>query len=163
VGEAAARIAARVVAAGKLAAMRRLSTLSAAAGLGAVGALHAIWATGSAWPLRDKRQLTDSVSGRPGDDPPSPAACLGVAGLLAAAAGLVGGRPRRSPRVSRIGSAGVVATLTARGLLGLAGRTHVISPGSESQRFRRLDRRICSPLCLTLAALALPAVFGSVR
>lgn len=137
------------MAAGKLAAMRRLSTLSAAAGLGAVGALHAIWATGSAWPLRDKRQLTDSVSGRPGDDPPSPAACLGVAGLLAAAAGLVGGRPRRSPRVSRIGSAGVVATLTAR--------------GSESQRFRRLDRRIYSPLCLTLAALALPAVFGSVR
>lgn len=87
------------MAAGKLAAMRRLSTLSAAAGLGAVGALHAIWATGSAWPLRDKRQLTD----------------------------------------------------------------HVISRGSESQRFRRLDRRIYSPLCLTLAALALPAVFGSAR
>ena len=143
--------------------MRRLSTLTAATGLAAVGALHVVWATGSPWPLPDKRQLTEAVSGRAGDDPPSPAACLAVAGLLGTAASLVGGSPRRWPPVSRIGSAWVVAVLTARGLFGLAGRTDLISPGSESERFRRLDRRIYSPLCLTLATLALPAVLTSAR
>jgi len=43
--------------------MRRLSTLTAATGLAAVGALHVVWATGSPWPLPDKRQLTEAVSG----------------------------------------------------------------------------------------------------
>jgi Protein of unknown function (DUF3995) len=143
--------------------MRRLSTLTAATGLAAVGALHAVWATGSPWPLPDKRQLTDAVSGRAGYDPASPAACLAMAGLLGTAASLVGGRPRRWPRASRIGSAGVVAVLTVRDLFGLAGRTDLISPGSESERFRRLDRRIYSPLCLTLGALALPAVLSRAR
>ena len=48
--------------------------------------------------------------------------------------------------------------LADRGALGLAGRTDVLSPGSVSDNFRRLDRRVYSPLCLTLAALSLPAV-----
>ena len=47
--------------------------------------------------------------------------------------------------------------LAVRGLLGLAGRTDIVSPGSSSSRFRELDRRLYSPLCLALAALALPA------
>jgi hypothetical protein len=51
----------------------------------------------------------------------------------------------------------VAAVLSGRGLLGLAGRTDVVSPGSSSARFRRLDRRVYSPLCLALAALTLPA------
>ncbi len=50
-----------------------------------------------------------------------------------------------------------------RGALGLAGRTDIVSPGSVSERFRRLDRRCYSPLCLALAALAVPAVSGSAR
>ena len=51
-----------------------------------------------------------------------------------------------------------MAVLCLRGSLGLGGRTDILSPGSASQRFRRLDRTIYSPLCLGLAALALPAV-----
>lgn len=141
--------------------MRKLSTRAAAAGMLGIGALHAVWATGSPWPLPDKEQLTDAVSGRDAAEAPSPAACLAVTGLLSTAAALVTGRPKRIPALSRIGSAGVVAVLASRGALGLAGRTDVVSPGSSSARFRRLDRRIYSPLCLALAALALPAAAPS--
>jgi Protein of unknown function (DUF3995) len=141
----------------------RLRTRAAATGLLALGALHALWATGSPWPTSDRNELADAVAGREDSDPPAPAACLAVAGLLATSASLVAGRPRRAPALSRIGSAGVVAVLTTRGALGLAGHTDFLSPGSVSERFRRLDRRFYSPLCLTLAALALPAVSGSAR
>jgi hypothetical protein len=36
----------------------------------------------------------------------------------------------------------------------MAGRTDLVSPGSISPRFRRLDRRYYSPLCLALAMAA---------
>jgi hypothetical protein len=62
------------------------------------------------------------------------------------------------PFLSRLGAVGVVAVLTARGGLGLAGRTDLVSPGSDSESFRRRDRRFYAPLCLALAALSLPAV-----
>ncbi len=52
---------------------------------------------------------------------------------------------------------GVVTTLTARGLAGLAFHAGLLSTGSASQRFRRLDLRFYSPLCLALAVLAAPA------
>jgi hypothetical protein len=135
----------------------RASTRTAAAGLSAIGALHVVWATGSAWPMRDKRMLTDAVVGTDGDQPPNAATCLAVAALLGTAAALVDGRPRRRPMLSRAGSLCVVTVLATRGALGLAGRTDIVSPGSASERFRRLDRRFYSPLCLSLAALALPA------
>ncbi len=137
-----------------------LSTHASATGLLAIGALHVVWATGSPWPMRDRRLLTDAVVGSEGDRPPPPSACLTVAGLLGTAAALVAGRPRSAPGLSRVGAGAVVAVLTARGALGLAGRTDVVSPGSSSERFRRLDRRYYSPLCLGLAALATPALRG---
>ena len=74
------------------------------------------------------------------------------------ASAFVNGRPRRAPRLSRFGAAGVVATLATRGGLGLAGQIDLIAPGSVSERFRARDRRFYSPLCITLAALSLPAV-----
>jgi hypothetical protein len=135
-----------------------VSTRTASAGLAAIGALHVVWATGSSWPMRDRRLLTDAVVGSEGDQPPPAAACLAVAGLLGTAAALVDGRPRAVPVISRIGAAGVVGVLATRGALGLAGRTDVVSPGSVSEHFRRLDRRFYSPLCLGLAALAAPAI-----
>jgi hypothetical protein len=39
-------------------------------------------------------------------------------------------------------------------VLGLAGRTDLVSPISTGQEFRRLDRRIYAPVCLGLAALS---------
>jgi Protein of unknown function (DUF3995) len=130
----------------------------AAAGLGGLAGLHLVWATGTPWPLADRAALADAVAGRRRF--PSTAVCLGVAGLLATAAGVVAGRPRRLPRVRRGAAAGVTAALALRGALGLAGRTDLVSPGATSDRFRSLDRRLYSPCCLTLAALSAPAASG---
>ncbi|MGH3587281.1 MAG: hypothetical protein ACRDQ0_13250, partial [Pseudonocardia sp.] len=60
--------------------------------------------------------------------------------------------------IQRLGVLGVISVLGLRGALGVAGRTDMMSPGSTSSRFRTLDRRIYGPLCLGLAALALPAL-----
>jgi hypothetical protein len=128
----------------------------AAAALGGLAGLHALWATGSPWPLRDRADFADAVTGD--GTFPQPAACLTVTGLLASAAALVAGRPHRWPVLQRGGAAGATAVLAARGALGLVGRTDLVSPGSTSARFRSLDRRFYSPLCLTLAVLSAPAV-----
>lgn len=135
-----------------------IATRTASAALLAIAGMHVVWATGSSWPLGDRTLMTDAVVGTDEANAPSAAACLAVAGLLTTAAAFVDGRPRAAPAISRIGAAGVVATLATRAGFGLAGRTDVLVPGSSSARFRRLDRRVYSPLCLSLAALALPAV-----
>ncbi len=87
---------------------------------------------------------------------PSATACLAVTGLLTVAAGLVVGLPRRAPRLGRMGAAGVVAALAARGVLGAAG----LMPGQRvSEAFARWDRRLYSPLCLLLAGLCAAGVY----
>ena len=48
---------------------------------------------------------------------------------------------------------GVLAT---RGALGMAGRTDLLASGASSEGFRDADRRVYSPVCLTLAAMSLP-------
>ena len=136
------------------------ATRGASASLLAIAGLHVNWARGSSWPLGDREALADVIAGRVEADRPSAAACLAVACLLGTAAAFVDGRPRRAPGISRLGAAGVAATLAARGGIGMAGRTDLIARGSVSERFRARDRRIYSPLCLTLAALSLPAVLG---
>jgi hypothetical protein len=135
------------------------STRLATVALAGLGVLHAAWGFGAAWPLRDRAALADAVVGR--DDVPPPAACWAVAVALGAAATAVAGRPRCLPRLRRVATAGVTVTLAGRGLLGLAGKTDVVSPGSSSPRFRELDRRLYSPLCLALALLALPGARAS--
>jgi hypothetical protein len=137
--------------------LSQASTGAASGALIAIGGLHVLWATGSRWPLPDGERFGETVTGRPESKTPGPVACLAVAGLLATAAALVAGHPRRAPQLRRAGSAGVVAVLTVRGSLGLAGRTDLLSRGSSSERFRELDRRIYAPLCLTIAALAAPS------
>jgi hypothetical protein len=127
---------------------------SAAVTLLALAGLHAGWAFGWSWPARDRDQLADLMAGRADGSVPPPAACVAVAGLLASAAGLVAGRPRRGSRLRPAGALGVAAVLGVRGACGLAGRTDLVSPGSTSPRFRRLDRRYYSPLCVLLAAAA---------
>jgi hypothetical protein len=126
--------------------------------LGLAG-LHAAWASGSSWPAGDRAQLADLMAGRAGGPVPTPAACVLVASLLASASALVAGRPRRLPRLRRLGAAGVAAAFGIRGACGLAGRTDLVSPGSTSTAFRRLDRRYYAPLCLSLAV----AAFSSAR
>ncbi len=134
------------------------TTRLASAGMTAIAGLHVVWATGSSWPLKDQAGLADKVAGRSSGSAPSAAACLAVAGLLTAAAALVSARPRRFPGLSRLGAAGVVATFTVRGGFGIAGRTDMLVAGSTSEAFRARDRRVYSPICLTLAALSAPAL-----
>jgi uncharacterized protein DUF3995 len=118
-------------------------TTVASAALLAISGLHAAWGLGASSPRIDRDQA-------------SPVACFAVAGLLGVAAGLVAGRPRRVPRLNRLGARAVAGVLATRGAFGRAGRTDLLAPGSSSDRFRRLDRRIYSPICLALAALSFP-------
>jgi hypothetical protein len=127
--------------------LRVTAEASAAGVLLAIGGLHVAWALGSSWPAPDQASLGELVAGRTDSSLPGPAACLAVAGLVA-------GRPHRRPGLQRAGAAGVAAVLAVRASAGLAGRTDLLVPGSVSPRFRRLDRRCFSPLCLALAAAA---------
>ncbi len=115
--------------------------------------LHVLWGRGSTFPFADRDGLNDAVIGR--SVTPSPSACFAVAGALTAAACLVADVPHLPRRGQRIGVTGVAAVLATRAALGFAGRTDVAVPGSVSPRFRRLDRRFYSPLCLALAAGAI--------
>lgn len=140
-----------------------LSTRAAAAGLGSIAVLHIVWAAGSSWPLSGRGELADAVVGREHGEVPPPLACLAVAAALASAAGLLAGGGRLDARLRALGARLVVGVLATRAAAGLSGRTDLLAPGSSSPRFRALDRRLYSPLCLTLAALALPATVRSGR
>jgi hypothetical protein len=123
--------------------MTRGRTKIASAALFAIGSLHVAWGLGASWPRIDR-------------EPASPVACFAVAALLGVAAGLVAGRPRRAPQLSRLGARTVTGVLATRGAFGMAGRTDLLASGASSAQFRTMDRRIYSPVCLTLAALSLP-------
>lgn len=139
----------------------RASARVGAGGLALLAGLHCIWATGSSWPLPSRAALSDRVPGSSSQTSPSGPACLAVAALLMSAAALVDGHPRGHPRIARLGSTGVVAVLTARGVPGMVGRTDLLAPGSTSAAFRSRDRWIYSPVALALAGLSLPAALRS--
>ena len=111
--------------------------------------LHVAWAFGSAFPFRDRRVLADAVVGT--EDFPSPAACFSVAGALAAGAALASERLPLARPLRRLGLRSMAVILGVRGILGLLGRTELVSPGSNSTTFLRLDRRIYAPLCVLLS------------
>ena len=122
-------------------------------GLLAVAAVHATWAQGSSWPLADQRRLAWTVYGS--ETMPSAPACLAVTALLTVGAGLVAGLPRSAPRLGRLGSAGIVEVLAARGVVGAVG---LMPQQRTSPAFARWDRRLYSPLCLSLAGLCAAGV-----
>ena len=128
--------------------VRPTARLSAYA-LAALSALHVAWAFGSSFPFRSRAELADAVVGT-STVPPS-SACVTVAGALAVSAALVADMVPIAPILRRTAIGGVASVLGLRGVLGLIGRTDVLVPGSNSERFVRLDRRIYSPLCLGLS------------
>ncbi len=128
---------------------------SAAGALLGLAGLHIAWAFGRSWPAEDRAALADRMAGRAGGSVPPRAACLVVAMLLASSSAFVAGAPRRDARLRRIGAMCVAGVLGLRGSCGLMGRTDLLSPGSTSPAFRRLDRRYYSPLCVALAAAAM--------
>ncbi|MGF1667527.1 MAG: DUF3995 domain-containing protein [Acidimicrobiia bacterium] len=126
---------------------------TAAVGLAAASALHARWATGSSWPRSSHDELADLVVGR--RPMPGPAACVAVAGALAVAAGATTqatcGRPGRLTDRSRTMATLVSAALLARGVGGIAAELAGI--GDSTPEFRRWNRRLYNPLCVTLGIL----------
>lgn len=118
--------------------------------LAALGALHVAWGRGSTFPFPTRHDLNDAVIGR--QAAPSAPSCYGVAAALTVAAVSINRASHRHDAWARFAAAGVAIVLTTRAVLGFAGRTDLAVPGSTSNRFRRLDRRLYSPLCLGLAA-----------
>ncbi len=130
----------------------RAGGVAVSGALAVVGALHGVWAV-TPWPLRTPEEFADAVVGA-GEGVPPAAACLGVAGLLGAASYLVAAEagvvPAVGPaRMRRAGVRAVSAVMLARGVGGLTLFGTVVE---RSERFRRLDRRYYSPLCLALGA-----------
>jgi hypothetical protein len=116
----------------------------------AAAALHVVWATGSTFPFRTREALNDTVVGRQAT--PGPVECVAVAGMLVTAAGLVTSADRRHGSLSRCAAFAVAVVFAVRAAFGLAGRTAVLVPGSESSRFKRMDRWVYAPVCSCLAA-----------
>jgi hypothetical protein len=125
----------------------------------ALAGLHVAWGMGSAVPFDDRDDLAEAVIGR--RSVPAPAACYAVAAALGVSSCLVADVLPVAVRVRRTGLLGLGGVLGLRGTLGLIGRTDIVSPGSVSERFRRLDRRVYSPLCLLLATGAFVARAGA--
>lgn len=121
-----------------------------ATALFAIAGLHVLWGLGSSFPFRDREQLADSVVGT--SEVPSLTACIAVASALAVAATLVIGVAPFPNRIRMVVLRFFAAGLLTRGVAGALGRTSMLSPGSDSSRFTRLDQRVYSPLCLWLAA-----------
>ncbi len=103
--------------------------------------------------MADRADLSEAVLGSPGLARGGATACYAVATLLGGAGAIVSGRPHFAERHRGVAVIGIAAALAGRGVLGLTGHTHLVSPTSTGDRFRRLDRRYYSPACLALAAL----------
>lgn len=114
-----------------------------------IGGVHVAWGRGSSFPFPTAEKMHDAVIGRPVS--PSPASCYAVAGLLTIAAGATVGLPSRRSRLRKLAVIGTASVLATRAGFGFSGRTDALVPGSASPRFRLLDRRVYSPLCLALA------------
>ena len=118
-----------------------------------IAGVHVAWGRGSSFPFATVEEMHDAVIGRPVS--PSPASCYAVAGLLTVAAAATVGLPSRRSRLRRLAVLGAATVLATRAGFGFSGRTDALVRGSASPRFRRLDRRVYSPLCLALSMGAL--------
>jgi hypothetical protein len=129
--------------------------LPTAGALAALAGLHVAWGRGSSFPFSDREQLADAAVGA--ERFPTPTACYAVAVALGAGSILVLDAPGMPARLRQTGLLGMACVFLVRGGLGLAGRTSLIAPGASSARFRRLDRRVYSPLCIGLGLASLVA------
>jgi hypothetical protein len=117
--------------------------------LGALAVLHAAWGRGSSFPFHERAELADAVIGR--RTVPSAPACFVVASLLTAGSAVVLNLVPMPKRMRAVALAVMAAVLAIRSAAGFSSNTSRLSKGSDSERFRRLDRRLYSPLCLLLA------------
>jgi hypothetical protein len=116
----------------------------------ALAGLHVAWGCGSAFPFKSGQDLAEAVVG--GQEVPPPTACFAVAAALLLGGVLVHDVPHTPDALRRTGLLAMAGVFGTRAALGWAGKTDLVSPGSNSARFRRLDKRMYSPLCAALAA-----------
>jgi len=129
---------------------RRSTTRVTASALFTLAGLHVLWGLGSSFPFENRDELADAVVGR--SEVPPLSECLVVASALAFAAVLVAGVVPLPKSMRTVALRFVTAGFLTRGVVGALGRTSMLSPGSDSPRFTRLDQRFYSPLCLWLAS-----------
>lgn len=114
-----------------------------------LAALHVVWGLGHSFPYRDRASLANAVIGT--DEVPPPFACFVVATALTIGALLVADLVPLPRRLRTTALTAMTGILGVRSTLGFLGSTSIVSPGSNSSTFRRLDRRIYSPLTFALA------------
>lgn len=122
----------------------RVARLTGWAGLTAAGALHAIWASGSSWPAKNRKRLSEAVAGS-SKTPPSAEATWVVAGSAFARGAIAAGglgEGRAIVGIRRL--MGLV--LLKRALLGGDVFLAVLGLPPAGKRFRELDRRYYRPL-----------------
>ena len=133
--------------------------------LAVIGAFHVSWVR-SPWPCGSRQELARNVVGRPdGDLPPifAPLSIL-VAAMLGVAAHLVAAKADLVPAglpdgLVSAGAWGVAAVLFVRGVAGLV--QSGLELGDAPARYRSLDLRVYSPLCLALAALIVVVIVSA--
>jgi hypothetical protein len=130
-----------------------------------IGAFH-IWWVRSPWPCATREDLARNVVGRPeGDLPPvfAPLSIL-VGSLLGVAAHLVAAKADVIPAglpdpLVSVGAWCVAGVLVVRGAAGLVQSR--LELGDAPARYRTLDVRVYSPLCLALAALIVVVIVSA--
>ncbi|WP_449283198.1 DUF3995 domain-containing protein [Leucobacter sp.] len=134
----------------------RIARLIGWAGLTAAGALHAIWASGSPWPEKNARRLSEAVAGS-AKAAPSPAATWVVAGAALTGGAVVAGglgEGRAAVGLRRLIGLGLLARAAAGGDAALA----VLGLPPAGKRFRELDRTCYRPL---FGVLGLAVLLGA--
>ena len=137
----------------------------AAAVLLVIGAFH-VWWVRSPWPCATRQDLARNVVGRPeGDLPPifAPLSIL-VGALLGVAAHLVAAEADVVPAglpdgLVTAGTCGVATVLFVRGVAGFV--QSGLELGVAPARYRHLDVRVYSPLCVALAALIVVVIVSA--
>jgi hypothetical protein len=133
----------------------RIAATITAGALSVLSALHLAWGLGASFPFRSRDELADAVVGT--SVVPPPIACFAVAGALATGAALAANVAPVAPGVRQRALRLMAGVFGLRGALGMMGKTDVVSPGSNSERFLHLDRRLYAPLCLALSLGTLAA------
>ncbi|WP_125099101.1 DUF3995 domain-containing protein [Leucobacter chromiireducens] len=141
-----------------MSAFRRLSRVVSGVGLGVVAALHAAWASGSSWPARNRKELTELVVGnrRAMPSPRATATVAGVAGVAAVATAGAFGEGKAVVRGRRL----VGLALLGRAALGGDVALALLDLPPAGKKFQRLDARWYRPLC---AVLGLAVLCGARR
>lgn len=129
--------------------------------LGALAVLHVTWGLGSSFPFHDRGELADAVIGR--STVPSLRACFSVASLLAVGTTVVLDLSPMPKKLRKWALVLMATVLALRSVAGFAAKTSLLSKGSNSERFRRLDRQLYSPLCLLLALGSLRSRLGATQ